>query len=254
MQDDDSTPADAPLDDAAADPALGRALDAWTPLAPPDDFADRVLAARHAEAPPAQPAPRARRSLRRRLLVGGAAATAAAAAALTAFALRTPRATAGALVADRRTTTALGDRAVAVAEPGGELTWRISDDGAADVVQRSGDIFYRVERGGPFVVHTPAGDIRVTGTCFRIEINPMNTTHKIALSGLAGAALATAVLLTVYEGHVIAETRAAKTELAAGAHATLTGDATTVADPPLTTLADDARATREQFLLRTREQ
>jgi hypothetical protein len=156
------------------------------------------------------------------------------------------------LRADRRTTAALGDRGVAVAEPASELTWHIDDQGVAEVVQRRGDVFYRVEPGGPFVVHTPAGDIRVTGTCFRIEVEDMNTNHKLVLSGLAGAAVATTVLLTVYEGHVVAETRAAKTELAAGTRATLRGDSTTVAGA-LGTPGDEV-ASREQLLARTREQ
>ena len=237
-------------DDPASDAQLARALDAWTPLAPPDDFTDRVLAARAAVAAP--PAPSARRR-RARWLVG---ATVAAAAAVAVVVLRAPRrAAAGNVIADRRTTAVLGDRGVAVAEPGGELTWRVDDRGAADVVQRSGDVFYRVERGGPFVVHTPAGDIRVTGTCFRIEVNAMDTNRKLLLSGVAGAAIASAVLVTVYEGHVIAETHGARTELSAGARATLAGDTTTtVVDPALTTLAEDASASREQLLVRSREQ
>jgi len=241
-------------DDLAGEAAVARALDAWTPLAPPADFTDRVLAARAAAVPTADAALGAR-GRRRRWLVAAGAITATAAAALAVIVLRAPhRAAAGTLLADRRITAALGDRGLAVAEASSELTWRVDDSGAADVIQRSGNVFYRVERGGPFVVHTPAGDVRVTGTCFRIEVDAMNNTHKLLLSGAAGAAIASAVLVTVYEGHVIAETRGARTELSAGAHATLSGDSTTVADPALTTLADDAHASREQLLVRTREQ
>ncbi|HMG54536.1 MAG TPA: hypothetical protein VK601_13660, partial [Kofleriaceae bacterium] len=246
-------PATDPTAGPATDPAdaeLDRALDAWTPLAPPAEFAARVLAARDAAAP--TPPPRRRRRF-------AIAAVAAAAAAVAALALRPPHATTtGAVIADRRTTAALGDRGIAVAEPASELTWRIDERGAADVVQRSGDVFYRVERGGPFVVHTPAGDVRVTGTCFRIEVEAMKPSHKLLLSGLAGAATAAIVLVTVYEGHVIAETRAARTELAAGSRATLTGDATTVAGGAPAglpaALIDDAHVTREQLVLRSREQ
>jgi hypothetical protein len=61
------------------------------------------------------------------------------------------------------------------------------------------------------------------------------------------------VLVTVYEGHVIAETRSARTELAAGAQATLRPDATIVAGA-LATPSDDSRATREQLLERARVQ
>ena len=76
-----------------------------------------------------------------------------------------------------------------------------------------------------------------------------NNDHKLVLSGLAGAAVASAVLLTVYAGHVIAETRSAKAELAAGSHATLRGDAITIDGAP----ADDT-ASREQLRARDRAQ
>ena len=69
------------------------------------------------------------------------------------------------------------------------------------------------------------------------------------------AALATAVLVTVYEGHVIAETRNARTELAAGTRATRdsrTG-ATLIADAIAATVDDD-HATREQLIARSRQQ
>jgi len=239
MQDDDAPPPDA---------AVSRALAAWTPLAPPADFVDRVLDARAPTAPPA-------RSTRRRVvLLGGIAAAGAVAAALALVVSSPHRAARGALVASQRTTTLLGARGTLVAEPASELTWRVEDDGAAEVIQRAGNVFYRVERGGPFVVHTPAGDVRVTGTCFRIEVDPMTPSTKLLLAGLAGAAIASTVFITVYEGHVIAETRSARTELAAGSQATLSGaDGTTVAGT-LATPTDDTHASREQLLVRTRAQ
>jgi hypothetical protein len=84
-------------------------------------------------------------------------------------------------------------------------------------------VFYRVERGGAFVIHTPAGDVRVTGTCLRVEVMPMKSRDQILLSGAVGAALAAGVVITVYEGHVVAETRNARTELAAGSRTVLDG-------------------------------
>jgi hypothetical protein len=239
MQDDEPT--------RTPDPELARALEAWPPLAPPADFADRVLAAREAPAP-ARP--------RRARLIGGLAAAIAAAAAVLVMVRPSHRATSGTLVATQRTTARLGDRGIAVAEPATDLTWRVDDRGAAELVQCTGNVFYRVERGEPFAVHTPAGDVRVTGTCFRIEVEPMTPHQKLLLAGVAGAAVATTVLVTVYEGHVIAETRSAKTELAAGTTATLGGDggATIVAGATLATPTDDAHATREQLLARARQQ
>lgn len=224
------------------------ALDAWKPLAPPPGFADRVLAARTHVAEPRS----------RRIWPFVAAGLAAAAAAVTVIALRHPsRAASGELVdAQTRTTRALGDRAVAVAEPSATLSWRIDDDGDAVIEQRAGDVFYRVDRGGPFVVHTPAGDVRVTGTCFRIEVKPMN--RQLLLSATVGAALATGVVVTVYEGHVIADSKkGGHTELVAGNRATLAPDGTTTlasatptAGPQRTTsLAfDEKTATREQLI------
>lgn len=232
----------------APDADLERALEAWPPLAPPADFADRVLAARDATAPPPH------RALRLRL-IGGLAAAATAAAVAVAIMRPPHRAATGTLVASQRTTAVLGDRGLAVAEPEAELAWHIDDHGVADLVQHNGNVFYRVERGEAFVVHTPAGDVRVTGTCFRIEVTPMTSHQKLLLAGVAGAALATTVLVTVYEGHVIAETRSARTELGAGASATLGGDGEAiVAGATLATSSDDAHATREQLLARARQQ
>jgi ferric-dicitrate binding protein FerR (iron transport regulator) len=231
-------------DDDTSDPRVDRALEAWTALAPPAGFADRVLARVEAPAP------------RRRLRWLGAVALAASAAATATVALwPAHRATAGALTARHRTVAQLGDRGLAVAEPDTELTWRIAGDGGAELEQRAGNVFYRVERGEPFVVHTPAGDVRVTGTCFRIEVEAMKPSQKMILSGVAGAALASAVLVTVYEGHVVAQTATARTELSAGTRATLDGrtGATLIADA-IATAVDDEHASRDQLVAKARVQ
>src|SRR5678816_2529840 len=203
-------------DSDAPDPEIARALEAWVPMAPPAGFADRVVAARGAVAPEV-PSPRWRARL-----IGGVVLAGTAAAAVAVLALRSPyRAASDTVIAARRTSIELGGRGTAVAEPETEMVWRVADDGAAEITQRTGNVFYRVERGGPFVVHTPAGDVRVTGTCFRVEVQAMTPNKKLVIAGLAGAAIATAVLVTVYEGRVIAESGAARTELAAGSQATL---------------------------------
>jgi len=231
------------------------ALDAWAPLTPPAGFADRVLAAREA-------APVPRRSKWPFVAAGIAAA---AAAAVLFLALRDPsHAASGELVdAPARTTKALGDRAVAVAEPNATLTWRIDDDGDAVIDQREGDVFYRVDRGGPFVVHTPAGDVHVTGTCFRIEVKLMNKTKQLLLSGTIGAAVATGVVVTVYEGHVIADSKKGnRAEIAAGNRATMSPDGRTIvasADTPdrsgeAMVAFDERTATREQLIARANVQ
>jgi hypothetical protein len=229
-------------------------LDAWTTLTPPPGFADRVLAARTAP-----------KSRRWPFLAGGLAVAAAA----TVFVMtRQPsHAASGELVdARQRTTKALGDRAVAVAEPSATLTWRINDDGDAVIEQRAGDVFYRVDRGGPFVVHTPAGDVHVTGTCFRIEVEPMNRTKQLLLSGTVGAALASAVVITVYEGHVVADSKTGNhTQIAAGNRATLgpnghtlvvAGKSTPSSDAPdpIARTIDTKTATREELVARAEAQ
>ena len=53
-------------------------------------------------------------------------------------------------------------------------------------------MFYRVDPGGPFTVTTPAGEVHVTGTCFRVEVLPM----KPSKQGLLGAAGSVLVLLS----------------------------------------------------------
>lgn len=203
-------------------------LDAWPAMTPPADFVGRVMAARERElADDAPPAPVRRRS--RTLLVGfGAAVGAAAIALLVATRGAGSQASNGTLAVDARTTAQLGERATVVAEPTADLNWHISASGDADVTQTTGDVFYRVERGGAFVVHTPAGDVTVTGTCFRIEV-PVTKTQQLLASGALGAALATAVVVTVYEGRVVAETRGNKAEIVAGSRAQITRDGVVVA-------------------------
>jgi ferric-dicitrate binding protein FerR (iron transport regulator) len=140
-------------------------LDAWEPPEPPADFVSRVVT----EAHKAHNRRSRRAHWQRARWVGGIAAIAAvAAAALLLLTRASPKA--GALVAQSRTTARVGDRALAVAEQGTHLAWR------GDVVtQDRGDAFYRVEPGGPFRVTTPAGDVDVRGTCFRVKVgNEMN--------------------------------------------------------------------------------
>lgn len=231
-----------PDDDVPAD-----VLDAWSPLAPPAGFADRVLAA---------PAPVAKRRVP--LVLGATAAVLAAAAVAVAVLVSRPadRSASGTVTASARHTALLGDRGVAVAEAEASLSWTIDARGAAVIEQRTGNVFYRVEHGEPFVVHTPAGDVRVTGTCFRVEVEAMKPTHKMILSGAAGAAIATAVLITVYEGHVVADTSSGHAELAAGTHATMGPDGTFTTGSGTTTVAavdapfDIARATRDDLVAR----
>ena len=49
---------------------------------------------------------------------------------------------------------------------------------------------------------TPVGQVKVTGTCFRVEIIMSPTKHAL-LGGALGAVVATAAVVTVYEGKII---------------------------------------------------
>lgn len=111
----------------------------------------------------------------------------------------------GSLAADARRELRLADRAVAVAEAGAELSWRRSGGGALAVEQRRGEVFYRVDPGGPVVVDTPAGQVRVTGTCFRVIV-----------TARAGGAGRPAVSVAVDEGSVVLAAGGAELALCAG--------------------------------------
>ena len=172
-------------------------FDAWDPRGgPPKGFAERVVAA--ATRPDSRAtgaSPRSARAVR----IGATIAlvAAAAAVALTVMPSRAPRgaATGEASAVERRIEVTVSGRAVAVLEPGAHVTWS-----GSDVVQSSGDVFYRVEPrpdGAPFRVHTSAGDVTVLGTCFRVKVNDMN--RRDVMSGTAGAALGALALVAVYE-------------------------------------------------------
>ncbi len=188
----------------------------------PHDMADRVLAGlRQAEIEDlaGRHGRRGPRSLRRWIAVAAVAVVVAAAAIL----LRTGSGdlpSRGHRVAEARESIAIGGRAVAVAEAGSELAWTVLADGAATVDQRSGDVFYRVTPGRPFVVAVPGASIRVLGTCFRVEVRDMRARDKILAAGGVGAAVTAAVLVTVYEGRVQLENAQGSVELHPGEQGT----------------------------------
>jgi hypothetical protein len=167
--------------------------------AAPSDFPARMLALIAAAADP-QLQPRRTRWWR-----GVAAAVAAVAIAIGAITIFRPEGAgdvAGSRIAQARETIAIGVRATAVAEAGTELSWTVHD-GAAHVEQLRGSIFYRVEHGGAFDIHTPLGDVHVTGTCFSVRVIMKSPLSSDAIRGaVIGAGIATAVVVTVYEGGV----------------------------------------------------
>ncbi|MBL4686333.1 MAG: FecR domain-containing protein [Nannocystaceae bacterium] len=118
-----------------------------------------------------------------------------------------------------RTTVSMASRGVAVAEAGTSLEWRVDSDGDASIEQRSGNVFFRVEPGGAFVVHTPAGTVTATGTSFEVKIE-----KSMLVSALGGGVLAASVVVVVYEGEVVAANQHGTVEVTAGEQARLAVD------------------------------
>lgn len=244
-------------DDRELGPEERAALESWTVPDAPDGFADRVMAEVVTGAPAASPA-RPRFQARHWRWV---AVAAAAVGALTLWQLRggrRPESATGSAAPAERQSFAIGGRGVAVAEAGSSLSWTVGGDGAA-VAQSAGDVFYRVERGGPFRVETPHGTVRVTGTCFRVELDMKRPWRDVAAAGI-GAAL----VVTVYEGSVLFAGNdgggdkkvAAGETLVAGPGGTrvVAGDSSTAALAEEIPAAPEASASREDLLRRDAQQ
>jgi hypothetical protein len=235
-------------------------LQRWQPPGPPAGFADRLDVAAIAAGAGAPEPRRARWPL---VVAGAGWLVAASVVAVAVWPSAGARSTV--IVASRpfaaRESVDLGGRGVAVAEAGAAFGWR-KDGDALTVRQESGDIFYRVDRsaGAPFVVTTPAGEIRVTGTCFRVEVIAMKPSKASVLGAAAGAVIATAAVVTVYEGKVLVASPSGKAEVKAGEKVTLDGTPplpSTVAGPPVAvTLPAEpsANITRDELLVRDQAQ
>jgi len=193
-----SDPNDEPLD-----------LSSWDAQAPPADFAERVLARVREEAPPVK------KARRRWPIAAGAVATLSLAAAIAIGVGRAP--SHGDAIAAERTEVSVGSRARAVLEPGAHVTW----DGD-EVTQPSGDVFYRVEPGARFRVHTPAGDVEVKGTCFTVKVIDMQ--KRDVKSGAVGALLSAIAFVGVYEGKVAVSHASERQDLVAGEGAQIGAD------------------------------
>lgn len=257
----DDPAAPGPAEEAPLAPAERAALLAWpTPEVSPA-LMGRILASASrareqalAEPPAPVTIPVAERTTRRGRAWRWAAVASAAAAAILAWqlALPPPAPSAGALTAAERVTRALGPSALAVLEPATTIAWAARDRGL-EVEQPSGNAFYRVDKGTAFAVRTPAGLVRVTGTCFRVEVLEMK--HKQGLLGGAiGAALAAVAMVTVYEGGVVVAGSRGETRLAAGQQALVREGVTlTEAEAAALAVPGTAALSREQLLAREAE-
>lgn len=179
-------------------------LEAWRVDSPPSDFAERVLTrvAQEKRAP-------ARARMRSRFGVWTAVASLGAAAAIAIVWTRGGAPTHGELVARERVEASIGSRARVVLEPGAAVSWN-----GDDVEQKQGDVFYRVEPGARFRVHTAAGDIEVKGTCFGVRVRDMQ--KRDLKSGAVGAAVTALAFVGVYEGRVAVSHAGQRVEIGAG--------------------------------------
>jgi hypothetical protein len=177
----------------------------WPALEPSPGFPGRVLEAfeggeaREAEALAAQALAHTRRRRTLAAAVGGVAFGALAVGAVMLLVGRTGgagpgHASSGRLVAGARQSVGVGSRAVAVAERGAEISWSLAGEDVR-VEQPRGSVFYRVEHGGDFLVSTPAGDVRVTGTCFAVSLEEPE-------GEVEAAARHARMVVAVYEGSV----------------------------------------------------
>jgi len=204
----------------------GLDLGAWEPEAPPSDFAERVLArvSREASSAPVRAPDHERRWRGARWAAvagGGAGALAIAATMLLRIATAPP--SHGEAIARERQEVSIGSRGRAVLEPGAAVRW----DGD-EVVQSRGDVFYRVEPGARFRVHTPAGDVEVKGTCFAVRIRGVakkdaeeSMDKRDVRSGVVGAGLTALAFVAVYEGKVAVSHASGRADVAAGEAAEL---------------------------------
>ena len=181
----------------------------WPAQEPPANFAAQVLAAM--DAPPevsfSEPVPAVRRRRWPMFAVAGGAMAAAAliVVVLSGRSLGPIGASAGHHLARGRDTVNIADRAVAVAAPGSDLAWE-NKDGQIRVDQREGTVFYRVDRGGTFVVTTAVAEVHVTGTCFEVAID-------------RDAADRPAISVSLFEGSVILRNDRGELAMVAGEQA-----------------------------------
>jgi ferric-dicitrate binding protein FerR (iron transport regulator) len=201
----------------------GRDWEAWEAQEPPRGFAERVVDAARREAAeggprggkePSDPPPRPRSRAAR--VFAGLLLAAAMVAVVVWGALRQHASARGDVVAGERREVRIGGRAIAVLERGAHVSW----DGDA-VDQSGGDVFWRVEPGARFVVHTPAADVTVKGTCFRVNVRGGEDEMRArdVKAGAVGAAIAATALVGVYEGKVAVSRAGQSVDLVAGQQA-----------------------------------
>jgi hypothetical protein len=214
------------------EPEIDRAeLDAYEVPPVPAGLESRLWQRMHAARP--------RRSRRWKLGAGAAAAVAAAGAAWFVTTGSPAVALSGVAHTAERTTLSIG-KATLVAEPGTALRWTSGEHGVR-VEQRSGDVFYRVEPGRPFVVVTDVGEVSALGTCFRVEVSSMKLPKQGLVGGAIGAVVAAGVFVAVFEGKVSLANQRGRVEIAAGQSAQIASGSGASAGPPAMTSTNVVR-------------
>lgn len=212
-------------------------LSAWPVDEPPAGFAEKVVRAASeetgSEAKVENDAPREEvraavtsRSPSRRARWAAAGVAALAVAAAATLYVRSSSDSHGEITADgARREVRIGDRAVAVLEPGASVKWN-----GALVDQARGNVFYRVERGDGFRVHTASGDVDVKGTCFRVDLeeNGGVMNRRDVKVGAAGAAISALLMVSVYEGKVAVSHAQESVSLGPGESAVVSGTGVSV--------------------------
>ncbi len=185
-------------------------LSAWAAPTPPRGIANRVMEAVKAsggageEGPSTRPRSRSaslRMSGRRWRGIALGLAGAAAAAAIAWAVWPRPRGgapTSGQVVAEAPSKVVLGGGSVALLGAGADVAWERTAAGLT-VTQAAGEVTYQHAGPSGLVIITPLAEVHTAGATLDVEV-PMSSKSKVAIAGVAGAGLAAAVVIAVYEG------------------------------------------------------
>jgi hypothetical protein len=135
----------------------------------------------------------------RGIAMGLAAGAAAAAIAWAAW----PRArdagpASGHVVAGAPSKVTLGSGTVALLGAGADLTWERTRGGIA-VTHSAGNVTYQHAGPSRLVITTPFAEVHTASASFNVEV-PMSSKSRVAIAGVAGAGVAAAIVIAVYEG------------------------------------------------------